>query len=128
MLQWHGMRYNDPMTIVCPRTASQLGMAANVQLLLSQEGVGESIFVILYPTRSLRISINVDKTMSCLPSPSHHHKYIGGIPTTTEWVVYDIVLTSLCTSNFTGLNGRKVCSVLVHLRDRWGSLHPMPWS
>ena len=37
--------------------------------------------------------------MSCLPSPSHHHKYIGGIPTTTKWVVYDIVLTSLCTSN-----------------------------
>ena len=22
---------------------------------------------------------NVGKTMPCLPSPSHHHKYIGGI-------------------------------------------------
>ena len=25
--------------------------------------------------------------------------FIGGITTTTKWVVYDIVLTSLCTSN-----------------------------
>ena len=58
-------------------------------------------YIILYLTRSLRISINVVKTMSCLPSPSHQHFYRwygNPIPTHgwfTHIYIYIIVLTTL---------------------------------
>ena len=42
--------------------------------------------ILLYPSNPAiknhsfkHITSNVGKTMPCLPSPSHHHKYIGGI-------------------------------------------------
>jgi len=33
---------------------------------------------------------NVGQTTPCLPSPSHHHKFVGGInvPFPEKWVVY----------------------------------------
>ena len=47
------------------------------------------------PTRSNQYVMWVKQCHK--PSPSHNHFINGGIQTIPKWVVYDIVLTTLCT-------------------------------
>ena len=54
----------------------------------------------LNPFKSCLFKSNVAKTISCLPSPSHHHQYIGGINfTSPKFAVYGIVLPTSTTES-----------------------------
>jgi len=55
---------------------------------------------------------HVVKTMSCLPSPSHHHVYRWYVYHSQSWVVYGIVLTTLLVGGFNHLE-----KILVNGKD-----------